>query len=544
MKKEKRNKKEPPQKAKKSKKQSKAEQAPANNSQGTQPGIRYQIISSEKPFNPFAGRLDLPHSAHTVVGPGIDRDRSGPDRDRWRDRNRGKIDKDNIIDSISRNPIIDRDGRIRIPVNDKEPVWRPGRDQEGGGGGGGNGEAGDGTAEIELTYEEFAKRVFEALDLPHMLPKDKQKTAFTKSYKPKGTQVNGPDHRLLAEETVIKRIERAIAQLNAFPEEFADDFKRLCQETFERFIYWHAFLNEREPLVQIYGELKEDTALFVQIVETLALELTGLESFGNLMQERGQAYIDNPPSSQSYSNDPCRLPYSFDEQSTLVIEAYVKESIRQSTEVPSGDDVPLIDEDYTFRRLEVQKDPTSKAVVFLVLDRSGSMSGDPISLAKTFFFLTIVFLYAKYKKVELVMISHDSDAYEWKTEREFLAIGAGGGTVAVPAWNMVDDIYVKRYGSSWNAYMIHLTDGDLFDGQEETHKCWTKLVKDRGFSYCGYVEVGNRWGGWRGGGRMLLSLPAEIKARIGIAKANDLEGLVGAFKEMVTKDANHADSGE
>ncbi|MBK9204427.1 MAG: DUF444 family protein [Candidatus Obscuribacter sp.] len=182
-------------------------------------------------------------------------------------------------------------------------------------------------------------------------------------------------------------------------------------------------------------------------------------------------------------------------------------------------------------------DPDSKAWVALVLDRSGSMSGDPIIIAKAYFFICVLFLKTKYKEVAISMISHDAQEYLWKTEEEFFKIGAGGGTVAVPAWELVFNI--AEYGArskttnvsagpypaaAWNRYMFHATDGDLFDGEEAIRDWFTKIIRAP-FNYVGYLEVGTSWSGRSGyslGGQALKGLPNDVKAHLGMAKASQL----------------------
>ena len=90
--------------------------------------------------------------------------------------------------------------------------------------------------------------------------------------------------------------------------------------------------------------------------------------------------------------------------------------------------------------------------------------------------------------------------------------------------------------------MFHGTDGDLFDGESAIQLWWKKIILEAGFSYCGYLETGTAWGGfgssWRLGGSALRGLPAEAKERLGMARANKKEDVIGAFKEILIKNAN------
>jgi len=245
-------------------------------------------------------------------------------------------------------------------------------------------------------------------------------------------------------------------------------------------------------------------------------------------------------------------PYTVHEGLQARIESYVFIKERDGEIIPSTLEVPFHKNDLRFNRIEEKDDPDSKAMVELILDRSGSMGGDPIIIAKAYFFICVLFLKTKYKEVAIVMISHDGQEYLWKTEEEFFKIGASGGTVAVPAWELAYNIAEfgaksKTTGNSagpypaaaWNRYMFHATDGDLFDGDEAIREWFTKIVRAP-FNYVGYLECGTSWGGGRGGwsmgGEALLGLPADVKAHVGMARANSLQDVPEAFKQILDKD--------
>src|SRR5262249_26251363 len=110
-------------------------------------------------------------------------------------------------------------------------------------------------------------------------------------------------------------------------------------------------------------------------------------------------------------------------------------------EIPDLIRVPYIPEvDYKFKRIEERWEPDSKAVAFLMLDRSGSMGGDPLAIAKFYFLLNILFLRTKYKTVEIVMIAHDAVPHRIRDEREFYQIEVDGGTMFVPSYDFIWEI--------------------------------------------------------------------------------------------------------
>jgi uncharacterized sporulation protein YeaH/YhbH (DUF444 family) len=84
-------------------------------------------------------------------------------------------------------------------------------------------------------------------------------------------------------------------------------------------------------------------------------------------------------------------------------------------------------------------------------------------LARSFFFLLYQFISTKYRSVEIVFISHHTEAHE-VTEEEFFHKGESGGTFISSGYQKALDIIAERYHPSlWNIYAFHCSDGDNFD---------------------------------------------------------------------------------
>jgi hypothetical protein len=240
---------------------------------------------------------------------------------------------------------------------------------------------------------------------------------------------------------------------------------------------------------------------------------------------------------------------AFEDNVEAAIEGEVKPADKKnkkfSKKIPTTKQVPFAKKDRRYHRVEETLDDDSKCVVFFVLDRSGSMGGDPLMLAKSFFLLNLLFLRTKYKDVRVVMIAHDAQAYRIDDERKFYQIEVDGGTMFVPAYEMVCEIAEKEFPISvWNRYMFQATDGYAFDGDQEIRDWMTKIL-GRGpnqlqFNYVGYLEIDPAgWNGsdrWANAGQALLSLPAPIRAHLGMGKVRDLKGIPDAFKQILTKD--------
>ena len=125
-------------------------------------------------------------------------------------------------------------------------------------------------------------------------------------------------------------------------------------------------------------------------------------------------------------------------------------------------------DDLRYRTWERQVRRESNAVVIAMMDVSGSMGPFEKYAARAFYFWMVRFLRTKYDNVQIVFISHHTDARE-VTEEEFFTRGESGGTKASSAYQLAVELIETRFKpDSWNIYPFHFSDGDNFisDNQE------------------------------------------------------------------------------
>jgi sporulation protein YhbH len=128
---------------------------------------------------------------------------------------------------------------------------------------------------------------------------------------------------------------------------------------------------------------------------------------------------------------------------------------------------PFHREDVTFRRLRQDMKPQSNAVVFCIMDTSGSMDTVKKYLARSFFFLLYQFVRARYSNVEVVFVGHHTAAKE-VTEDEFFNKGESGGTYISSGYLKALEIVHARYHPTlWNIYAFHCSDGDNFPNDND-----------------------------------------------------------------------------
>ncbi len=152
--------------------------------------------------------------------------------------------------------------------------------------------------------------------------------------------------------------------------------------------------------------------------------------------------------------------------------------------------IPFLDPiDLRFRNRVRVPVPTSKAVMFCVMDISGSMDEGRKELSKRFFILLYLFLTRHYEKIDLVFIRHHTQAQE-VDEENFFHARETGGTVVSSALVLMEEIIKARYSpSEWNIYGAQASDGDNW--HHDSGRC-RELLADKLLPlvrYFAYVQV-------------------------------------------------------
>ena len=174
-----------------------------------------------------------------------------------------------------------------------------------------------------------------------------------------------------------------------------------------------------------------------------------------------------------------------------VAEAYIADlSERIATLRARVERIPYLDPiDLRYRNRVKTPVPTSKAVMFCLMDVSGSMDEGRKELSKRFFILLYMFLTRHYEKIELVFIRHHTQAAE-VDEQNFFHARETGGTVVSSALVLMEEIIRARYSpSEWNIYGAQASDGDNW--HHDSGRC-RELLSDKLMPlvrYFAYVQV-------------------------------------------------------
>ena len=144
--------------------------------------------------------------------------------------------------------------------------------------------------------------------------------------------------------------------------------------------------------------------------------------------------------------------------------------------------------DLRYRRWDLKPVPNSQAVMFCLMDVSGSMGKGEKEIAKRFYLLLYLFLQRQYEKVQVVFVRHTEDAKE-VGEDEFFNSQESGGTVVSSGLGLVNNIIKDRYPlDAWNIYVVQASDGDNYS---QDNRVCTELLNEilPKVQYYVYAEV-------------------------------------------------------
>lgn len=203
------------------------------------------------------------------------------------------------------------------------------------------------------------------------------------------------------------------------------------------------------------------------------------------------------------------------------------------------DAVPFIDTfDLRYNNRVRIPQPTTQAVMFCLLDVSGSMDEERKNIAKRFFMLLYLFLTRNYERIEVVFIRHHTIALE-VDEDDFFTSRETGGTVVSSALELMRSIATERYRSSqWNIYAAQASDGDNWN--DDSPRC-RAILEDSLLAmvqYFAYIEItdGQPQNLWREYERLQSGHPGQFAMqRIGSVK-----DIYPVFRELFRKRAADA----
>lgn len=165
---------------------------------------------------------------------------------------------------------------------------------------------------------------------------------------------------------------------------------------------------------------------------------------------------------------------------------------RRPRSVHARGNVPYIDPvDVRYKNFAAISKPNTHAVMFCLMDVSGSMTEKMKDLAKQFFMLLHIFLERRYRTVDIVFVRHTSTAEE-VDEETFFHSRETGGTIVSTALEKMLAIVRERYPlDAWNIYGAQASDGGNYAA--DNSRC-IELLDGSVLPLCqyfAYIEVGD-----------------------------------------------------
>ncbi|MBW4090065.1 MAG: YeaH/YhbH family protein [Proteobacteria bacterium] len=210
--------------------------------------------------------------------------------------------------------------------------------------------------------------------------------------------------------------------------------------------------------------------------------------------------------------------------------------------------IPYIDPlDVRYKRFDPRPKPVAQAVMFCLMDVSGSMTEHMKDLAKRFYVLLYIFLRRKYKHVEVVFIRHTHQASE-VDEDTFFNSPETGGTVVSTALEEMRAVVAERYSpDAWNIYAAQASDGDnTASDNERTAELLIQAILPV-CQYYAYLEVGRESEHFPPGfirrDSDLWQTYAEIVqsgAPMAMRKVNHRRDIYPVFRELFARKHAHA----
>lgn len=311
----------------------------------------------------------------------------------------------------------------------------------GGQGGGGNGNepsTGEGNDDFKfsISEEEFLNVLFDGLGLPNLT---KRSAADVKMTKPKyaGIVSTGPQNKLNMPLSFKKKRARISCAAKPYNDEIV------------------ALLEEEKTILAKYGNVER------------------------FRPEKPAAWIPQKVRIRNLEEETSALKACVEPQLSLTdkfrireIEEEIGRLQKRKSLIPSWNEST----DLKFRFHTPAPVPAAKAVMFCLMDVSGSMDEEKKANAKVFYFLLYRFLKRHYKQTDVVFIRHHDKAEE-VDEQKFFYDQASGGTTVSAGLALMQEIMKKRYsGPEWNMYGAQASDGDIFTGDDRT-QC-DKLMRE------------------------------------------------------------------
>jgi len=208
--------------------------------------------------------------------------------------------------------------------------------------------------------------------------------------------------------------------------------------------------------------------------------------------------------------------------------------------------VPFIDPiDVRYRRFDQVPKPVARAVMFCLMDVSGSMDEHMKDLAKRFYALLYLFLKRRYKRVDVVFIRHTHEAKEVDEDTFFHSRESGGTVVSTALEEMARVVQDRFPANQWNIYAAQASDGDNLPMDNANTVNLLRQAILPLCQYYAYLEVGHARDDGGGDATSLWRAyepVAGMEPRMAMRKVSHRRDIYPVFRELFAKDGAKADA--
>lgn len=320
----------------------------------------------------------------------------------------------------------------------------------------GQGGTGEDTFVFDLSRDEFLELYFEDLELPKLIQKELCNIKQTRT-KRAGITTTGVPTNINVIRTLRQALSRRIALRSAKLSRIEQ--LRKLEKQIKRIIDENRAITHDE-ILNLYAKYHEHAVLS--------------EDFHH-RSNRNPIQIENNPSNPIEKN----IEFLWGK-----IQSEIKSLEDRLLKIPFIDEV-----DIRYNNRVKVNEPATKAVMFCIMDVSGSMDEEKKELAKRFFILLYLFLTRTYENIELVFIRHHTAAKR-VNEEEFFYSRETGGTVVSSALELTRDLIKTEYNpNNWNIYVAQASDGDNWNA--DSPYCKDLIFKELmpHIQYYTYIEI-------------------------------------------------------
>jgi len=182
------------------------------------------------------------------------------------------------------------------------------------------------------------------------------------------------------------------------------------------------------------------------------------------------------------------IPPRLDKRESAIRRIRRMVATKKEDKTDSAETFPFHEDDLRYHHIKQCPKESTSAVIFLMMDVSGSMTTDIKFLARSFYFLVYQFIHRKYDNVKIMFIGHTTEAFE-TDEDSFFKRGSSGGTHLSSAPELALEIIDEHFHpSSWNIYAFHCSDGDNWENDNaKAAEMYRRLCQIS--QLVGYVEI-------------------------------------------------------